>query len=87
MKPTPPPATEIASVMQEKAKVCATIAEDKTEISLTGEPSEKTANEADAKDWKTKSAAWLEAEAIVRAGSGDDAPPVPKQPPLLPLAE
>ncbi len=59
---------KISEAMQQKAKVCETIAEDKTQESLTGEPHEKELNEQSAKVWHEKSKVWKEAEAIVRAG-------------------
>lgn len=68
--------TNLTEVLEQKAKVCATIAEDKIEESLTGESHEKAMNEAEAKVWKQKSENWLEAAAIVRAGSDGNAPPV-----------
>ena len=40
--------------MQQNAKVCETIAEDKTQESLTGESNEKEMNEQDAKVWQGK---------------------------------
>ncbi len=61
--------------MQQNAKVCETIAQDKIEESLTGASCEKEMNEQDAKAWRLKSQVWLEAEAIVRAGSADPSPP------------
>ena len=61
--------------MQQKAKVCETIAQDKTQESLTGESSEKAVNEEAAKAWREKSRVWAEAEAMVRAGSTDPVPP------------
>lgn len=70
---TPP--DEISAAMQQKAKVCETVAEDKLQESLTGEPHEKELNELDAKVWREKSKVWAEAEAIVRAGTPDPAPP------------
>jgi len=70
---TPP--AKITEALQQKAKVCATIAEDKTQESLTGEVSEKEMNEQAAKVWREKSQVWQEAEAIVRAGSADLPPP------------
>jgi|GEM_PF-2426579 len=67
--------TKISEALQQKAKVCETIAQDKTEESLTGASAEKETNQQDAKDWQSKSEVWLEAEAIVRAGSTDQVPP------------
>ncbi|MGA2247357.1 MAG: hypothetical protein ABSH48_20390 [Verrucomicrobiota bacterium] len=67
--------TKISEEMQQKAKVCETIAQDKIEESLTGASCEKEMNEQDAKAWRLKSQVWLEAEAIVRAGSTGQSPP------------
>jgi len=67
--------TNISEELQHKAKVCETIAQDKTEESLTGASAEKATNEQDAKDWRLKSEVWLEADAIVQAGSTEPAPP------------
>ena len=69
---TPP--DKISEAMQQKAKVCETVAEDKTQESLTGEPHKKELNEQAAKVWREKSKVWTEAEAIVRAGTPDSAP-------------
>ena len=63
--------TNISEELQRQAKVCATIAEDKTEEALTGASAEKETNQQDAKDWQLKSKVWMEADAIVRAGSTD----------------
>ena len=68
--------TKISEAMQQKAKVCETVAEDKTQESLTGESHEKEMNEQEAKVWREKSKIWTEAEAIVRTGITDPAPPV-----------
>jgi len=69
------PPTKISEVMQQKAKVCETVAEDKTQESLTGEPHEKELNELDAKVWREKSKVWTEAAAIVRTDTTDPALP------------
>ena len=61
--------------MQQKAKVCETIAQDKTEESLTGASAEKVMNEQDAKAWRLKSEIWLEAEAALRAVTPDPSLP------------
>lgn len=58
--------TKISEEMQQQAKRCETIAQDKTEEALTGAPSDKERNEQEAKEWMAKSQVWLEAEAIVR---------------------
>jgi hypothetical protein len=61
--------------MAEKAKVCETIAEDKTQESLTGASCEKELNEQAAKDWRLKSQVWTEAGAIVKAAPSEPSPP------------
>jgi hypothetical protein len=74
-EPTEP--TETSLELQRKAKVCETIAQDKTEESLTGASCDKQINEQEAKAWRLKSQVWLEAEAIVRevpAGKPPSAP-------------
>ncbi|MEI9960906.1 MAG: hypothetical protein WDM76_07155 [Limisphaerales bacterium] len=40
--------------MQRQAKLCETIAQDKTEESLTGAPDDKEINECDAREWTFK---------------------------------
>ncbi len=72
--------TKISKQLQRKAEVCETIAQDKTEESLTGASAEKETNEQDAKAWRLKSEVWLEADAIVRAGSAKLAPPANSDP-------
>lgn len=72
MQPEP---TKVSAELQRKAEVCETIAQDKTEESLTGASSEKEMNEQEAKDWRLKSDVWREADAVVRAGSTKQAPP------------
>lgn len=72
-KPSPPGI--ISEAMRQKAKVCETIAQDKTQESLTGESSEKAVNEEAAKAWLEKSRVWAEAEAMVRANPTDPVPP------------
>ncbi len=74
MKPPKPSAAKIPETLQQKAKVCATIAEDKTEESLTGESCDKEQNEADAKRWRQKSQTVLKAAAKVRTRSKSSAP-------------
>ena len=66
--------TKITEALQHKAAVCETIAQDKTEESLTGASCEKELNAQDAKDWRLKSQVWVEAEAIVRAGLAGESP-------------
>ncbi len=66
--------TKISEAMQQKAIVCETVAEDKTQESLTGESHEKELNEQAAKVWREKSKVWTEAETIVRTGITDPAP-------------
>lgn len=63
-QPTEP--LKASEVMQQQAKICETIAEDKTQEALTGEASEKEKNEQDAREWMVKSKVWVKAEAIVR---------------------
>jgi hypothetical protein len=65
----------LSETMQQKAKVCETIAEDKTQESLTGEPHEKERNEREAKVWRAKSKVWTEAGAIVRTTKTRPGPP------------
>ena len=60
--------TTILEELQRQAKLCETIAQDKTEAALTGAPSEKEKNELEAKEWLVKSQVWLEAGTVVRAG-------------------
>jgi hypothetical protein len=67
--------TDISEEMRRKAKVCETIAQDKTEESLTGASCEKEMNEQEAKAWRLKSQVWVEAEAIVRGGATGQTPP------------
>jgi hypothetical protein len=67
--------TKISKEMQQKAKVCETIAQDKIEESLTGASCGKEMNKKDAEAWRLKSQVWLEAEAIVRVGSTGPSPP------------
>jgi len=71
--PTPP--KPAAGQMEQKAKVCETIAEDLTQESLTGASCDKAVNEQAAKDWRLKSQIWTEAEALARAIPPDPAPP------------
>lgn len=61
---TPP--TQIIAELQRQAKRCETIAQDKTQESLTGASSDKEKNELEAKEWLVKSKVWLEAEVVVR---------------------
>ena len=77
--------TKISEAMQQKAKVCETIAQDKTDESLTGASAEKTMNEEEAKAWRLKSQVWLEAEAIARGGAAGQSSP-PQQGPNPPAA-
>ena len=74
---------EIIEAMQQHAKTCETVAQDKTEEALTGESSEKEKNTQDAIEWMIRSKVWLEAEAVVRG----IAEPPPQLPPaaILPL--
>jgi hypothetical protein len=67
--------TKTSEAMQRKAEVCETIAQDKTEESLTGDSCDKEKNKQDAEIWRSKSEVWLEAEAITRAGISGQPPP------------
>jgi hypothetical protein len=58
--------TKISEEMKRQANRCETIAQDKTQEALTGEPNDKARNERAAGEWMLKSQVWLEAEAIVR---------------------
>ena len=58
--------THIIEELQRQARRCETIAQDKTQESLTGAPSDKAKNEQEAKEWLLKSHVWLEAVAVVR---------------------
>jgi hypothetical protein len=71
----PTPLIKITEELQRQAKLCETIAADKTEESLTGEPKDKEMNERDAREWLIKSQIWLEAEAVVRANLPAETPP------------
>jgi hypothetical protein len=66
----------LSEELQQKAKLCETIAQDKTQESLTGASCEKEINEQAAKEWMLKSKVWQEAEAIVRSGTIDPPSPV-----------
>ena len=66
----PDPVTP-SEAMQQKAKVCATVAEDFIEESLIGEACEKEKNEAEAKVWQQKSEGLLKTAASGQAGSAD----------------
>jgi hypothetical protein len=59
------PLTKIIEELQRNAKVCETVAQDKTQESLTGAPADKEKNLQEAKEWMLKSQVWLEAEAVV----------------------
>jgi hypothetical protein len=72
MNPEPANSSE---AMEQKAKVCATVAEDIIEESLTGESSEKEKNEAEARIWQQKSEGLLKAAAKASAGSSEQPPP------------
>ena len=61
------PPNKATEQMEQKAKVCETVAEDFTQESLTGASCDKALNEQAAKEWRSKSQVWTEAEAIVRA--------------------
>lgn len=66
----------ISEELQQKAKLCETIAQDKTQESLTGASCDKEMNEQQAKEWLLKSKVWQEAESMVRTGTTDQTPPV-----------
>jgi hypothetical protein len=72
----PAPLQEISKELQREATLCETIAEDKTQESLTGASCEKQMNEQAAREWRLKSKVWQEAEAIVRSGTTGPVPPV-----------
>jgi hypothetical protein len=57
---------KIMEAFQQQARRCETIAQDKTQESLTGAPAEKSRNEQAAREWLVKSAVWREAEKIAR---------------------
>ena len=52
--------------IQRQAVVCETVAKDKNQESLTGEPSDKEKNEAESKEWLVKAGVWREVEIIAR---------------------
>jgi hypothetical protein len=66
----------ICEEMRRQAKLCETIAADKTEESLTGASCDKQLNERDAREWLIKSQIWLEAEAVVRSALNAQPPPL-----------
>jgi hypothetical protein len=57
---------KIAEELQRQARRCQTIAQDKTQESLTGAPAEKGQNEQAAREWLLKAEVWREAEKVVR---------------------
>jgi hypothetical protein len=57
---------KIIEELQRNAKVCETVAQDKTEEALTAESVDSEKNTQEAKEWTIKSKVWLEAEAVVR---------------------
>lgn len=65
----PPQPIQIVEDLQRNAKLCETIAQDKTEESRTGASCDQEKNEM-------KSKVWLEAEAAVRLDLSGQAPPV-----------
>ena len=70
--------------MQRQAKVCETVAQDKTQEALTGASADNEKNLLEAKEWMLKSKVWLEAEAIVRV-MVEPPPPDVSEPALAPL--
>lgn len=58
--------TQIIEEMQRQAKVCETVAQDKTQEALTGASADSEKNTLEAKEWMVKSKVWLEAEEFVR---------------------
>jgi len=58
--------TDIIEELQRNAKVCETVAQDKTQEALTAESCDTEKNMQEAKEWTIKSKVWLEAEAVVR---------------------
>ena len=75
--------TKIIEEMQRQAKVCETVAQDKTQEALTGASADNEKNTLEAKEWMLKAKVWLEAEAVVRAMS-EPPPPDVSEPALAP---
>lgn len=78
---------KIIEELQRNAKVCETVAQDKTEEALTAESVDSETNAQEAKEWTIKSKVWLEAEAVVRgflpvATPSGDGPVLPSGEPV-----
>ena len=58
--------TKIIEEMQRQAKVCETVAQDKTQEALTGASADSEKNTLEAREWMVKSKVWIEAEDYVR---------------------
>ena len=58
--------TKIIEEMQRQAKVCDTVAQDKTQEALTGASADNEKNTLEAAEWTVKSKVWLQAEEFVR---------------------
>lgn len=69
------PPNKATEQMEQKAKVCETVAEDFTQESLTGASCDKALNEQAAKEWRSKSQVWKEAEAVVKTVPPELTPP------------
>ena len=76
--------TKIIEEMQRQAKVCETVAQDKTQEALTGASADNEKNTLEAKEWMLKANVWLEAEAVVRV-MAEPPPPDVSEPALAPL--
>jgi hypothetical protein len=63
--------TKLIEEMQQRAKTCETVAQDKTQEALVGASADKDKETQEAKDWMLTSKVWLEAEAVVRGCSTD----------------
>lgn len=59
------PLNELIAEMQQHAKTCETVAQDKTQEALTGDAKDKEKNEQEARMWAIKAQVWREAEAVV----------------------
>jgi len=58
--------TKIIEEMQRQARVCETVAQDKTQEALTGASADNEKNTLEAKEWALKAKVWLEAEQFAR---------------------
>jgi hypothetical protein len=63
---TAPQLTGILEALQQRARTCATAAQDSSEQALTGESNDREKNTHEANIWLIKSQVWLEAEMVVR---------------------